>query len=99
MNNTIIDEVSKNIVEMMKLVQRLDEKLLQNEKDHKEILDNISNLCKHVNEENERMSKRINTLEDTNKQFQAYWKLFSALGGVTGVISLVTVILKYLGVI
>ena len=75
------------------LVIRIDEKLSK-------LINEVEKLCLHVNEENEKLDKRIRSLEDYRLMLKTQWKtlLFVASGtaGITAFIIKLLEVLTYI---
>lgn len=88
---------------LVRLDERLKNLIESNEDQHKEIIDSVNKLCSHVNDENQKMDKRISKLEDSEIVAKATTRtlkyVVGFLVGAIGLISTVLGILGYLGVI
>ena len=83
------------VIELRERVKNLIE---SNSIQHKGIIDKVSTLCEHVNEENEKMDKRVKYLEDRDLIGRTQWKtlvfIACTTAGVTAfIIEIVNILL------
>ena len=92
---------SKIVLTLESFVAVLDERVKQmndaNSKEHAVILKKIEDLCKHVNEENQKMDGRIETLEDCENEEKVTWKVLGKIGAaIVSVSGIVFALAKFI---